>query len=64
MKILNMLIVAGYYSYVSVLNERLCVFVPEVMVRGTIFVVICVLLCVINIREVDEPSAFEVQMVI
>jgi hypothetical protein len=59
-----MLNVAEYFSYVSVLDKSFCVFVSEVMVRRTSFVMIRVLLFVINTREVYESNAFEVQMAI
>jgi len=60
----NILNVAEHYSYVSVFDERLCVSVPEAMVRGTVFKVICVLLREISTREVHVQSAFEFQTVI
>jgi hypothetical protein len=53
-----MLIVDFYYSYVSVIDEILCVFVPDITVKGTVFMVICVLILVINIRGVHKPSLF------
>jgi len=58
-----MLNIAGYYTYVSVLDERFF-FVPDIMVRGTEFMVICFLLFVIYTREILEPNAFEVKMAI
>jgi hypothetical protein len=42
----------------------LCVSTSEIMSRGTVFMVIGVVLLVICIREFNELSAFEDQMVI
>jgi hypothetical protein len=58
-----MLNVAGYFSYVSVVDNRLC-FLSKIMYRAIVFILICVLHFVISIREVHGLSAFEVQMVI
>jgi hypothetical protein len=42
----------------------ICFFISGIMYRGTVFMVICVLPLVTNIREDYEPSAFDVRMVI
>jgi len=43
----------------------ICVFISEIMYRGTVFMVICVFLhFVISIRDVYEPGVFEVQIAI
>ena len=58
-----MLNFAGYYSYVSVLDENY-VFCTRRNGKKDSFMVICGLLFEISTREGHEPNALEVQMAI
>jgi hypothetical protein len=59
-----MLNVAGYYPYFSVLDESLCVFFIFYNGKRTDFMVRSVLILIISIRGVHEPSMVEVHMAI
>jgi len=59
-----MLNVAGYYPYFSVLDESLCVFCNRHNGKRTDFMVKFLLILVISIRGVHEPSMLEVHMAI
>jgi len=64
LKIWNILNVAVYYYYVSVLDEILCVFCTGHNGKRTDFMVMSVIILIISIRGVHEPSMVEVHMAI